>query len=115
MRRPNQLSKCTNEKVSPFDSGGLRAICFGSYEFEGSRLQLQRGCGTGILRAGLLQWRLLRSRVWVLLLPTRLLSPRQLARLLLCQRLLPSPSSPPSFARRAVIARCCDIRLTRGP
>ena len=89
MRRPNQLSKCTNEKVSPFDSGSLRAICFDSYEFESSRLQLQRGCGTGILRAGLLQWRLLRSWVWVLLLPARLLSPRQVSRLLLWQRLLP--------------------------
>src|SRR4029077_19991025 len=49
MRRPNLLSKCTNEKVSPFDSGSLRAICFESYEFESSRLQLQRGCGTGII------------------------------------------------------------------
>jgi len=49
MRRPNPLSKCTNEKVSPFDSGSLRAICFESYEFESSRLQLQRGCGTGII------------------------------------------------------------------
>src|ERR1700758_1333751 len=98
MRRPNQLSKCTNEKVSPFDSGSLRAICFDSYEFEGSRLQLQRGCGTRILRAGLLQWRLLRSWVWVLLLPARLLSPRQLSRVLLWLGLLPSPSSPPSLA-----------------
>ena len=49
MRRPNQLSKCTNEKIFPFDSGNLRAICFESYEFESSRLQLQRGCGTGII------------------------------------------------------------------
>src|SRR5258708_37016372 len=81
-------NKCTNEKVSPFDSGSLRAACFGSYEFEGSRIQLQGGCGTGILRARLLPWRLLRSRVWVLLLPTRLLPPRQLSRLLLWQRLL---------------------------
>ena len=49
MHRPNPHSKCTNEKVSPFDSGSLRAICFESYEFESSRLQLQRGCGTGII------------------------------------------------------------------
>jgi hypothetical protein len=96
----NQLSKCTNEKVSLFDSGSLRAACFVSYEFEGSRLQLQRGCGTGILRARLLPWRLLRSRVWVLLLPTRLLPPRQLSRLLLWQRLPPASSSSPPLARR---------------
>jgi DNA-binding protein HU-beta len=33
MPRPNHLSKCPNEKVSPFDSGCLRAACFGSYQF----------------------------------------------------------------------------------
>jgi DNA-binding protein HU-beta len=33
MPRPNQLSKCTNEKLSPFNSGSLRAACFGSYQF----------------------------------------------------------------------------------
>jgi hypothetical protein len=37
MPRPNQLSKCTNKKVSPFNSCSLRAACFGSYQFAASQ------------------------------------------------------------------------------